>query len=198
MSKKCWQQSLNQALHRRTNAERSLRVAFVGIGNELCGDDAAGVQLARELKLRLGFIEDILVISAGSAPENCTGSLRRFAPDLVILLDAAQMGEKPGTVRWIPWHTSIDICHSTHTLPLNVIASCLIAELGCEVGLLGIQPLTLDFGDMTPILRERVNQTARAIAELILDANAGEAGALGVHVSSVTSQHVPSMEMAGA
>ena len=40
-----------------------------------------------------------LCLSAGAAPENCTGLLRRFRPDLVLLVDAAEMGEAAGAVR---------------------------------------------------------------------------------------------------
>jgi hydrogenase 3 maturation protease len=88
----------------------------------------------------------LLLLDAGSAPENQTGPLRRFAPDLVVLVDAARMDEPPGTVRWLPWEDTVGLPGSTHTLPASLLARYLTAELGCAVALLGIQPLYTDLG----------------------------------------------------
>jgi hydrogenase 3 maturation protease len=84
---------------------------------------------------------------AGLAPENTTGPIRRFAPDLVLLVDAAQMDAAPGTVRWLDWQDTSGVSASTHTLPPRLLAAYLIAELGCEVRLLGIQPGGSAIGD---------------------------------------------------
>jgi hydrogenase maturation protease HycI len=128
------------------------RLSLLGVGNEFNGDDAVGVLLARAIALRLsappaGAISPfafrpatLLVIDAGLAPENFTGQLRRYAPDLVILADAAHMGASPGAVRWLDWRATDGLSTSTHTLPPYLLAEYLTAELGCEVALLGIQP----------------------------------------------------------
>lgn len=82
------------------------------------------------------------LIDAGPAPENCTGPLRAFAPDLVLLIDAAQMGEEPGTARWLAWQDTTGISATTHTLPPYMLAKFLTADLGCDVALLGLQPFS--------------------------------------------------------
>jgi hydrogenase 3 maturation protease len=139
-SKLSWPEVLEQTIERLSGADRPARVAIVGIGQELCGDDAAGVVAARALR-RLGrAAEHLLVIDAGPAPENATGALRRFAPDLVLLIDAAQMDASPGVVRWLSWQSAVGLSASTHSLPCSVLASYLVAECGCEVAILGIQP----------------------------------------------------------
>ncbi len=71
------------------------RTAILGIGQELRGDDALGLEIARRLQKKLSGREDVLILLAGPAPENFTGALRRFAPQRVILVDAALMGEPP-------------------------------------------------------------------------------------------------------
>lgn len=114
------------------------RVAVVGIGHELRGDDAAGVAVARRLQPLAH--ERLLVVEGGHAPENQTGAIRRFSPDLVLLVDAAQMNETPGTVRWLGWEESVGLSASTHTLPPSILAHYLVHEIGCEVVLVGIQP----------------------------------------------------------
>ena len=123
----------------------AVRVAVVGIGNELNGDDGAGVQVARALKQALPAREGLLVIDAGPAPENFTGSLRRFAPDLVVLVDAADMGGQPGEVAWIDPGEIDGMSASTHSLPVTVFSRFLTEEIGCRVVFIGIQPLRLDF-----------------------------------------------------
>ncbi len=139
-----WRAALAAALARRQPDDRPARVSVVGVGNELAGDDAAGLTVARGLQERLAAQPasraEVQVIDAGPAPENQTGPLRRFAPDLVLLVDAAQMDAPPGAVRWVDWQEIDGLSASTHTLPLNILAGFLVAELGCDVAVIGLQP----------------------------------------------------------
>ena len=80
------------------------------------------------------------MLEAGPVPENFTGPLRRFQPELVLLVDAALMGEAPGALRHLDWKEAAGFSSSSHTLPLETFASYLVGELGCEVQLLGVQP----------------------------------------------------------
>ncbi len=124
----------------------SARVAVLGIGNDLSGDDAVGVVIARELAVRFDGYANCLVLDAGTAPENFTGLLRRFRPDLVLLVDAAQLAAEPGTIAWLDWRQTDGVSGSTHTLPPSVLAQFLVAELACRLALLVIQPAQLEFG----------------------------------------------------
>ncbi len=163
-----WQSLLRRALEHLNKAERPARVAVVGIGHELHGDDAVGVALARMLKMRVPEREGLLVVEAGPMPENSSGTLRRFGPDLVLLVDAAQMGAEPGTVRWLAWQIAGGNSVSTHTLPLTLFARYLTAELGCEVALIGIQPADLAFGAaLSPAVREAAEATAEVLADVL-------------------------------
>ena len=146
MSPSLWQMSLQQWTVRQN---RPPRVAVLGIGNSLRSDDAAGVLVARRLaqsRLTRDF-DSILVIDAGQAPENTTAELRRFTPELVLLIDAAEMGELPGMTRKIEIHEIDGLSASTHSLPLSMLAKYLILELGCEVKILGIQSKSIEIGD---------------------------------------------------
>jgi len=101
----------------------------------------------------------VLLIDAGPAPESFTGPLRRFQPGLVLIVDAAGMGERPGTVRWLDWQETLGFSGSTHTLPPHLLAGFLSAEIGCRVVLLGIEPATLEFNHQvsTPVNRSITN-----------------------------------------
>jgi hypothetical protein len=93
MSRRSWRTSLIQAFKPNKASDSVPRVAVVGVGHELCGDDAAGLVVAHALQTALAGDERLLVIEAGSVPENQTGRLRRFKPGIVLLIDAAQMGD---------------------------------------------------------------------------------------------------------
>lgn len=121
------------------------RMAIVGIGQELRGDDAAGLEVARRLRLPAAARKDLLVIEAGAAPEAFTGPLRSFKPELVVLVDAARMGTYPGSVLYLDWREVSAYQGSTHSLPLSTLARYLETEIGCEVWLLGIEPAHTDF-----------------------------------------------------
>ncbi len=171
MLRNSWQSFLRQTLRKRQRVDRPLRVAVVGIGHELRGDDAAGVALAQSLERFVIRNENLLVIFAGPTPENCTAQLRRFEPDSVLLLDAAHMGEEPGKVRWLPWEQAANFSASTHSIPLSLIGNYLTRELGCEVGLLGIQPANIKVGDqISSAVKASIEVTAESLALILLEA----------------------------
>lgn len=128
-----------------TDPQASVPFAVVGLGNEFNGDDAAGVWVARALQGLVATSSETLIIDAGLAPENFTATLRRFHPALVIMVDAVDMGEKPGAVICLPWWEAEGWSGSTHTLPPSVLASFLTHELDCRILLLAIQVSQTDF-----------------------------------------------------
>ena len=157
ISKPFWQRQLRHVLVRLQKAEPAARLAIVGVGNELAGDDAFGPLVVRTLKknqIKGSLRSPLLVIDAGLAPESFSGGLRQFRPAMVILIDAAQMGLDPGEIRWLAWEEAQGLSASTHTLPLAMFSSYLAQELGCEVALLGVQPQRLELGEpLSPPLR---------------------------------------------
>ncbi|MBN2385680.1 MAG: hydrogenase 3 maturation endopeptidase HyCI [Anaerolineales bacterium] len=168
MSNKSWQSSLKKTLARLGKEADPLRLAVVGIGHELGGDDAVGTQLAGLLMRKAAGNERLLALEAGPAPENFTGPLRRFGPHLVLLVDAALMGCPPGTVRWLDWQQAEGFSASTHTLPLNLLATYLTAELGCELALIGIQPgQTRVDAPLTPAVRAAGRELAGVLVHCL-------------------------------
>jgi hydrogenase 3 maturation protease len=110
--------------------------------------------------------DHVLIIEAGHAPENTTGALRKFGPDLVFMIDAAEMGQQPGMIRWIPEESIDGMSASTHSLPLSMLARYLTLELNCTVTLLGIQPGSNEVGErVSPQVLRAVNQVVEALDE---------------------------------
>lgn len=140
----------------------SKRLAIVGVGHELRGDDAAGLLVVRSVQSTAGT----LVVEAGPAPENVSSQLRSFAPDAILLIDAAQLGLSPGSIRWVEADNVSGLSASSHTLPLNLVMAFWQQTLGCQVALLGIQPTTTEFGAApTP----EVTAACHAMAVMLAD-----------------------------
>jgi len=105
-----------------------------------------------------------LVVEAGLAPENFTGTLRRFQPDLVVLIDAAEMALPAGEIACLDWSAAGGWSASTHTLPLNMLSAFLVSELGCQVMVLGIQPMQMEMDQ--PFSQEVTRAVDEVVAEL--------------------------------
>ncbi len=145
-------------MQKRNN--RGVKTAVIGVGHELRRDDAVGVWVARQL--RPFTSETFFVIEGGHAPENTTGAVRKFAPDLVLIVDAAVLDAPPGATQWIDWQQAGGLSATTHTLPLDMISCYLIAETGCEVGMIGIQPADMSYG-------QELSEAVFAAGQVVVD-----------------------------
>jgi hydrogenase 3 maturation protease len=149
-------------------------LVFLGIGHPLRRDDAAGVEVCERLRPALAGRSDVLVVAGGSAPENCVGALRAFDPGQVVVIDAARMGEAPGTLLRLEPSDERAWSASTHTLPLPVFCQYLRETLGCDVILLGIEPADTSFGEgLSPEVEEAVARAARDALRFLPATRAG-------------------------
>lgn len=139
-------QKLNQLL--QTHNSTPPRICLMGVGNDLRGDDSAGLVMARRLLAdeRLKITANLLILEGGPAPENQTGKLRIFQPDLVLFIDAAHLDESPGALQVIPLDAIDGMSASSHSLPLAVLAKYIVSEFDCQVEVLGIQPAQNEIG----------------------------------------------------
>lgn len=126
------------------------------IGNPIGGDDAVGPFIADQLKQT-----DIDFIDCGTTPENYTSVVKRKNPEKLVIVDAADMGLKPGEIRIVPKEKIGVMTISTHGIPLSVLMNYLEQSIN-EVILIGIQPKTMS-GDMTEV----VKNSAQRLVEII-------------------------------
>jgi len=139
-----------------------MRRVLVGMGNPLGLDDAVGVHVARDLAPP-GWT----CLAVGTALENVIGELVRLTPDLLVVVDAAEMDLEPGAFRRLPLPEAETMCGSTHGLPLSFLMPMLSSSSG-ELVLIGIQPGTLSTGEG---LSANVAAGARRLAELLVAGN---------------------------
>ena len=68
------------------------------IGNKSSGDDAIGPYIAESIK---EIRKDITVIDCGMIPENYTSVVKKYKPENLVIIDAVDMGLKPGEIRLV-------------------------------------------------------------------------------------------------
>lgn len=144
------------------------RVVLLGVGSELCGDDAAGMLLAENVSRRLGQGSGWQILAGSTAPENFTGPIRAFKPDVFIVADAADFGAEVGHARLIDPEAMEEAGFSTHMLPFRLTLDYLKQDLGCEVFILGIQAGAMEFATpASPQLRRAVEEIGEYLAQLL-------------------------------
>jgi len=147
------------------------KIAILGVGNSANGDDGAGPRCAERLKRRIApQPEDrILVIDVGEVPEHYTGAIRRFGPDLTVIIDAAVAGHSPGTIFLVDRNRIADEGVSTHSLSLLYLIRYVEETIGGAVWILGIQPKNRGSAAGRKRLSRPVEKSTREVADFIAE-----------------------------
>ena len=144
------------------------KTCFVGIGNKLRGDDGFGPYLIERLRGKLLFPEEEL-LTVEDVPENYAFPISRKDAVNVIFIDAVILDAPPGTVIFGPLadFEKIGEIASTHKLSLRLTAR-VIEETGKKVFLLGIVPVSMEFGqELSPEIKEISNDLAGLIEKAV-------------------------------
>ncbi|MGE5581290.1 MAG: hydrogenase maturation peptidase HycI [Bacillota bacterium] len=125
----------------------AVKIAFLGVGSPLRSDDSVGLYIVTRLQelLTPDCRKELSFYLGESAPENFSGEIRRRKPSHVVIFDAADLGEEPGTFAIIERERIGGVSFSTHTLPLKILADYLVQTIDCQVIVLGIQPKLREF-----------------------------------------------------
>ena len=157
--------SLNSRAHTPTPADmqflRGRKVAVIGVGNRMRGDDGVGSVIAERLQeLARG---NLLVIDAETVPENYLGVLLDSKPEFVLFVDAVDFGGEAGEWALVPLSALSDKVPTTHTVSLKLLGQVLESE-GIECLLLAVQPKQIGFG--AP-MSEEVASAAERIVQML-------------------------------
>ena len=126
-----------------------MKYVLMGIGNELKGDDGIGNVIAREFKNR-----DWLSLPCETVPENFTGVVERERPEILVIVDAADMGLEAGEFRLVPHGKLGSAGFGTHGMPLTHLVSNLEKHAG-NVMFIGIQPGNTQLGEgISPVVED--------------------------------------------
>jgi hydrogenase 3 maturation protease len=150
--------------------EGAERIAVLGIGSELRADDAAGTSIAHAVFDTCKKCKKVKVFFGETAPENLTGEIKRYNPTHLVILDAADTSQEPGTISLITPEMINGISFSTHQMPIYVLVDYLKEDLReCCIQIIGIQPKELRFGKpVSKEVKQSVKQVSKALTEAIL------------------------------
>lgn len=134
-------------------------MVVLGVGSELRGDDAIGLKVVE--KLQEVNNPRLVALAGGTVPENLTGEIKRLKPSHLIIVDAADLKEAPGTIKLINPEEIGGYSFSTHALPLKVLIDFIREDWPCKVTIIVVQPKSLSFN--APFSAE----ATRAVSEII-------------------------------
>ncbi len=132
-------------------------VVLWGIGNPLFGDDAAGTVFADMLKNKEP--EWLKVFKCETVPENYVAPLRMLSPEVLLIVDAADLGKRPGVMKRMTLKDFSNISFSTHGISLDLM----LEGIDSRVIIIGIQPLTRE------LAFEEISEPVRSALEELED-----------------------------
>ncbi|MHC4517632.1 MAG: hydrogenase maturation protease [Planctomycetota bacterium] len=133
----------SQALLDILGGLRGSKTVILGVGNVLKGDDAAGPLVCEGLRSNVSAT----VIDAGTVPENYIRPVIRASPENLLIVDAVDSGDTPGTVRVFKPDEVGAFALSTHALSFHLFADMIRQEISVEILVLGIQPTHTKLGE---------------------------------------------------
>ncbi|HRR55303.1 MAG TPA: hydrogenase maturation protease [Candidatus Methanomethylicus sp.] len=120
---------------------------LVGMGSRIRRDDAAGVRVVSRLRGKVP--PSVGLLDCGTVPEDFTPVIKRSAPSHIIFFDAVDMGAgvAPGAHGFVDEGRLLTGSISTHKQSVKMVFRLIREGLpGVRIGLVGIQPKSLDFG----------------------------------------------------
>jgi len=161
--------------------ETPLRTLILGIGNTLLTDEGVGVHVVQHLARHHPDEEGLTYLDGGTLSFTLAGDIADH--EALVVIDAARLGEPPGTVRVMEDEAMdryLGKAHlSVHEVGLSDLMdmSRLSDHLPVRRALVGIEPALLDWGDApSPEVAPAVEVAARLVLDLVRRWRASSAG----------------------
>ncbi|MEJ2053133.1 MAG: hydrogenase maturation protease [Calditrichaceae bacterium] len=122
------------------------KIVFVGLGNPLRSDDAAGLVLLNRLKSVVD-LRKAYFIEAGTNPENYLQKILDCPASLVVFIDTAKHGGQSGEINWLPSGQIETIAISTHTFSIKMVEKYLLSERSFDFRYCVIEPENMEMGE---------------------------------------------------
>ena len=141
------------------------KVAIVGIGSIIRGDDGLGSKFIELMKARSGRSE---LFDCGTAPENYVFPILSASCDTVALIDAADIGMAPGGIKIFSIDEISNVSFSTHNPSPRLFTDLLrTGKDDLNIFVISIQPKTTTLG--APLSKE-VLQGLEVLADAFSEA----------------------------
>jgi hydrogenase 3 maturation protease len=143
------------------------KIVVAGIGNPIRSDDYVGLKIVQGL-LGKGS-EKVCLLECETVPESYLLDIEKFNPTHVLLIDAAFLGLKPGETSLEDAEEVADFpAITTHMLPLRVFCDYIKQATGAKIGLLLVEPKSMEFGEGLSVEVESAAQKIVAILKDLL------------------------------
>lgn len=134
------------------------KILFLGLGNELRSDDAAGLVFLDLLKKK-NFYPVNNFIYARTNPENYLQKILDFSPECVVFIDAAFANKNPGEVFLLESETIDKVKISTHAYSIKLLETYIRNYLKVDFIYIGIEPKSVKFGnELSDIVQENISK----------------------------------------
>ena len=149
--------------------QNAKKLVILGVGAELMQDDLAGPTVTQALIKKYGEINNHLRIYSGyTNPENFTKDIREFEPDHVVIVDAANLNQVPGSIHDVPIEDINNYTLGTHKLSLIIMMKYLKEMIRCDFTFMAIQYKSIEFnGNMTQEAKVGVKQMIKTLSGII-------------------------------
>ena len=134
------------------------QILFVGLGNRFRSDDYAGIEFVNRLKKTLQFNNSGYLV-AGTNPENHLEEIINSKNEIIVFVDASNMGLETGELFWINEEDISSSDFSTHAYSLQIISEYIRRNRNIEIKYLGIQKgITEIDNKLSEMLEKRLNK----------------------------------------
>ena len=144
-----------------------MKKALLCVGNELRGDDGVAIAVGHLVE---GQMHEWKVFFGYDTPENEFASLRAYAPDVIVVVDAMS-GFKEDKIEFIDLSDERTYIYSTHNLPTPILLSYL-REICTKTIFLGICVLLENVLHFTEGLSENAKHSAQKALEKLKEFDA--------------------------
>lgn len=145
----------------------------LGLGNTLLGDDGAGIQVIERLRVGPKIPQGVRCLDGGTLSFSLLDEIENTTA--LIVVDAAQLGEAPGTVQVFKDWNMDQFLRSKHSCSVHEVSlselldmSRLTGHLPSRRAFVGIQPERIDWDvDVSPSVRAGLDTACTHIRALI-------------------------------
>jgi len=152
----------DEQLFELLNNLKGSKTIILGIGNTLKGDDGAGPIVCRQLAGKTSAE----LIDAATVPENYIQHIIKKAPHNLLIIDAIDFGDSPGTINILRPEQLNSLVVSTHTLSPRIFVDMITRVINVDVYFIGVQPAQTTFGQF---LSGNIRCALQHIVDLIVE-----------------------------
>ena len=140
---------------------------LVGVGNSLRGDDAVGLEIALELRSKLGSTPSrgVRIHRASLMPERLLSKLASKSGRIVVF-DAVEASKPPGEIVCSKLGDTKYGYFATHNIPLRLVPG--LADRQQDVYIVGVQSQSLEVGEgLTRVVRDSALRVVAVVAKAV-------------------------------